>query len=183
MPRLGPLVKKPLEKMLALNDINGIYDRVVAADASAHTFSEKCLQDMNVSVKVSAADLERIPRTGPLVVVANHPFGGVEGLILASVLLKVRPDYKCMVNHILGTIPHMRPICVFVDPFGTNKAMNAKGLKECLSLLRNGGCLGVFPSGEVSHLRWGTRRVEDPKWSTHIGGLIHWGENFFAFPK
>jgi len=77
-----------------------------------------------------------------------------------------------MVNHILGTIPHMRPICVFVDPFGTNKAMNAKGLKECLSLLRNGGCLGVFPSGEVSHLRWGTRRVEDPKWSTHIGGLI-----------
>ena len=172
MPRLGPLVKRPLEKMLALNDINGIYDRVVAADASAHTFSEKCLEDMDVAVKVSAADMERIPRTGPLVVVANHPFGGVEGLILASVLLKVRPDFKCMVNHILGTIPHMRPICVFVDPFGTNKAMNARGLKECLSLLRNGGCLGVFPSGEVSHLRWGTRRVEDPKWSTHIGGLI-----------
>lgn len=172
MPHIGPLVKRPLENILALPTINGIYDRVAAADATARTFSEKCLEDMNVAVQVSAADMARVPRTGPLVVVANHPFGGVEGLILASVLLKIRPDYKCMVNYILGTIPHMRPMCVFVDPFGVDKGMNARGLKECLRLLRDGGCLGVFPSGEVSHLRWGARRVEDPKWSTHIGGLI-----------
>ncbi|HEX8323356.1 MAG TPA: GNAT family N-acyltransferase [Tepidisphaeraceae bacterium] len=168
----GRLVGRPLEKMLALPGINGIYDRVAADSVTAETFAEKCLADMNVAVQVSAADLRRIPRSGPLVVVANHPFGGVEGLVLASVMLRARPDFKTMVNYLLGLIPEMRPICVFVDPFGTNKQQNVKGLKECLSLLRNGGCLGVFPSGEVSSLNLKSRSIEDPKWSTHISGLI-----------
>lgn len=169
---LGRLVRRPLEKMLALPGINGIYDRVAADRVTAETFAEKCLADMNVAVQVSRADMARIPRTGPLVVVANHPFGGVEGLVLASVMLRTRPDTKLLVNYLLGLIPEMHPICVFVDPFGTNKQQNVKGLKECLHLLRNGGCLGVFPSGEVSSLNLKNRSIEDPKWSTHISGLI-----------
>ncbi len=169
---MGSLIKKPLEHLLSLPGINGIYDRATVSAVTAREFCDKCLEDMEVSVRISKEDMDRIPRTGPLVVVANHPFGGVEGLILSSVLLKVRPDYKVMVNYLLGLIPEMRPICVFVDPFGTNLQQNVKGLKECLSLLRNGGCLGVFPSGAVSHLHLSTRTIEDPKWSQHIGGLI-----------
>ncbi|MBC7784467.1 MAG: lysophospholipid acyltransferase family protein [Burkholderiales bacterium] len=170
---MGALVKRPLERLLALPGINGIYDRVTAHAVTASEFCEKCLEDMDVSVRISKEDMDRIPRTGPLVVVANHPFGGVEGLILASVLLKVRPDFKVMVNYLLGLIPEMRPICVFVDPFGSNVQQNIKGLKQCMQLLRGGGCLGVFPSGTVSHLNLSTRTVEDPKWSQHIGGLIN----------
>ena len=168
----GRLVRRPLEKMLAFPGINGIYDRVAAEPVTAETFAEKCLADMNVAVQVSAADMRRVPRTGPLVVVANHPFGGVEGLVLSSVLLRVRPDTKLMVNYLLGSIPEMRPMCVFVDPFGVDKLQNVRGLKECLHHLRHGGCLGVFPSGEVSSLNLQTRQIEDPKWSTHISGLI-----------
>jgi putative hemolysin len=169
---VGTLVSRPLERLLALPGINGIYDRVTASAVTAHEFCEGCLEDMDVAVQVSPDDLERIPRTGPLVVVANHPFGGVEGLILAAVLLKVRPDFKVMVNYLLAAIREMRPICVFVDNMAANPAQNARGLKECLKLLRDGGCLGVFPSGAVSHLHLATRTIEDPKWSTHIGGLI-----------
>lgn len=169
---LGKLVRGPLERVLAFPGINGIYDRVAADSVTAETFAEKCLADMNVAVQVSAEDMARIPTTGPLVVVANHPFGGVEGLVLASVLLRVRPDSKLLVNYLLGLIPEMRPMCVFVDPFGADKQQNVKGLKECLSLLRHGGCLGVFPSGEVSSLNLKNRKIEDPKWSTHISGLI-----------
>ncbi|MGC4031577.1 MAG: lysophospholipid acyltransferase family protein [Tepidisphaeraceae bacterium] len=168
----GRLVSRPLEKMLAFGGINGIYDRVIAGGGDAATFAEQCLADMNVAVQVSAEDLRRLPRTGPLVVVANHPFGGVEGLVLASVLLRVRPDAKLLVNYLLGMIPEMRPMCIFVDPFGVDKAKNSRGLKETLAHLRNGGCLGIFPSGEVSSLNLQTRSVEDPKWSTHISGLI-----------
>lgn len=174
MPRpIGSLVQKPLEKLLALPGINGIYSRATRqAGIDALDFCDKCLQDMGVLVKVSKEDLDRIPRTGPLVIVANHPFGGVEGLILSSVLLKARPDFKVMANYLLGLIPELRPVCVFVDPFGTDVRQNVKGLKECLTLLRGGGCLGVFPSGSVSHLQLSTRTIEDPKWSQHIGGLI-----------
>lgn len=174
MPRpIGTLVKRPLEKLLALPGINGIYSRATQqAGIDALQFCEGCLADMDVLVKVSKDDLDRIPRTGPLVIVANHPFGGVEGLILSSVLLKARPDFKVMVNYLLGLIPELRPICVFVDPFGTDVQQNVRGLKQCLSHLRGGGCLGVFPSGAVSHLQLSTRTIEDPKWSQHIGGLI-----------
>lgn len=174
MPRpIGTLVKRPLEKLLALPGINGIYSRATQqAGVDALQFCEGCLADMDVLVKVSKDDLDRIPRTGPLVIVANHPFGGVEGLILSSVLLRARPDFKVMVNYLLGLIPELRPICVFVDPFGTDVQQNVKGLKQCLSHLRGGGCLGVFPSGAVSHLQLSTRTIEDPKWSQHIGGLI-----------
>ena len=169
---LGRLVQRRLESVLAFDGMNGIYDRVVADRAGAGTFAEGVLADMDVAVQVSAQAVARIPRTGPVVVVANHPFGGVEGLVLANLMLRVRPDVKLMVNYLLGAIPEMRPMCVFVDPFGTDKKQNVKGLKECLHLLRNGGCLGVFPSGEVSSLNLQTRRVEDPEWSTHIVGLI-----------
>ena len=118
VPRpIGTLVKRPLEKLLALPGINGIYSRATQqAGIDALQFCEKCLADMDVLVKVSKEDLDRIPRSGPLVIVANHPFGGVEGLILSSVLLKARPDFKVMVNYLLGLIPELRPICAFVDP-------------------------------------------------------------------
>lgn len=174
IPRpIGVLVKRPLEKLLALPGINAIYDRTTRqAGLDALQFCEGCLSDMDVLVKVSKEDLNRIPRTGPLVIVANHPFGGVEGLILCSMLLRARPDFKVMVNYLLGLIPELRSICIFVDPFGTDIQKNVKGLKQCLSHLRDGGCLGVFPSGAVSHLQWSTRTIEDPKWSQHIGGLI-----------
>ncbi len=174
MPRpIGSLIKRPLEKLLALPGINGIYDRAtVTAGLDALEFCNKCLEDMEVLVKVSKEDLDRIPRTGPLVIVANHPFGGVEGLILSSVLLKARPDFKVMANYMLGLIPELRPICIFVDPFKNDVQQNVKGLKQCLSLLRSGGCLGVFPSGAVSHLNLTTRTIEDPTWSQHVGGLI-----------
>jgi len=173
MPRpIGTLVQKPLERLLALPGINGIYDRATASAVDAREFCNKCLADMDVSVQVSKADLDRIPRTGPLVIVANHPFGGVEGLILASVLLSVRPDFKVMCNYLLGLIPELRPACIFVDPYGTQVQQNVKGLKACLSHLRGGGTLGVFPSGTVSHLQLSTRTIEDPQWSQHVGGLI-----------
>lgn len=170
---IGTLVKRPLEKLLALPGINGIYSRATQqAGIDALQFCEGCLNDMDVAVKLSKDDLDRIPRSGPLVIVANHPFGGVEGLILSSVLLKARPDFKVMVNYMLGLIPELRPVCVFVDPFGTDIQKNVRGLKQCLGHLRGGGCLGVFPSGEVSHLQLSTRTIEDPKWSQQIGGLI-----------
>ena len=167
---MGALLQRPLERMLALGGINAVYAH--AAPQTTKNFAQACLEYLDVAVRVSSADLDRIPRTGPIVVVANHPFGGLEGLILATVLLKVRPDFKVLANHLLGKIPEMRPMCVFVDPFGSKLQQNIRGLKESLHLLRGGGCLGVFPAGEVSHLRLSTRTIEDPKWSVHIAGLI-----------
>jgi putative hemolysin len=63
-----------------------------------------------VSYDITGIEARSIPSEGPLVVVANHPFGGLEGLILGSLLLGARPDTKLMANYLLARIPQLRAI-------------------------------------------------------------------------
>jgi putative hemolysin len=71
---------------------------------------------MNVCPRVSASDLSLVPKDDPVVVVANHPFGLIEGAILGSVLATVRPDVKVMANHLLTALPEARQYCIFINP-------------------------------------------------------------------
>jgi putative hemolysin len=107
-------------------------------------------------------------------VVANHPFGAIEGIILADILRSRRPDVKIMANHLLKCIPEMRELFIFVDPFGTRDALkdNVKPLKEAIRWVRNGAMLGLFPAGEVSHLRLPRTEITDPEWTNTIAGII-----------
>ncbi len=114
------------------------------------------------------------PKTGPVVVVANHPFGAIEGVVLAHLLKTVRPDVKIMANFILERIEAMRDFFIFVDPFGGESAAraNLRGLKQSINWLEDGGLLAVFPAGEVSSLNLHQRRVTDPVWSDSVARII-----------
>jgi putative hemolysin len=163
--KLAALLQDKVESALMLRRLNDIYtDIKEKSDTSG--FIKETLEKLNTSFDVSQDDLASIPREGPLLVVANHPFGGVEGLILCSLLLKVRPDVKIMANYLLGRIPELRSILLCVDPFGTKTAVrkNLKPLKDGMAWVKQGHVLAVFPAGEVSHLDLGERRITDPKW-------------------
>ncbi|MCP5489284.1 MAG: lysophospholipid acyltransferase family protein [Verrucomicrobia bacterium] len=167
------VVSPALEKVLALDEINQIY-----IEASTHQreqpFPRRVLEEMNVSVDISDQILSRIPARGPVMVVANHPFGGIEGVILGHLLRTVRPDVKLMANFLLQRIPDLREYFIFVDPFGREASAkaNLKPLKETIEWLRSGGMLGVFPAGEVSHIDIRKGGIVDPEWSTTIGRII-----------
>lgn len=167
------VVSPALEKILALDEINQIY---IEASSSRRELPlpRRVLEDMNVTVNVSDADLARIPSKGPVVVVANHPFGGIEGVILGHLLRSIRPDVKLMANFLLRRIPDLQDYFIFVDPFGREASAkaNLKPLKETIAWLREGGMLGVFPAGEVSHIDIRKGGIVDPKWSTTIARLI-----------
>jgi putative hemolysin len=136
---------------------------------------ENLLAEMRVELRVDAADSARIPVTGPVVVVANHPFGVLDGAILTVLLTRVRPDVKVMTNSLLGDVPELEHHCIFVDPFHTDRSVdcNRRALKEALAWLRQGGMLAVFPAGEVSHVQLPQAQIADPAWNHTAIRLIH----------
>ncbi|MDD5262126.1 MAG: lysophospholipid acyltransferase family protein [Methylacidiphilales bacterium] len=174
---LGHLLKAfsdPLERLLSLDRINAIYTATQLGCSRGNNFFEACVQAMDLSCEIPEGDLDRIPRKGPVVVVANHPFGGAEGILLGKLMLQIRPDVKLMANYLLGSMPEMRPWLIPVDPFGQNASArkNIRPMKDALQWLKHGGLLVVFPAGEVSHLRLSNRGVTDPPWNAHAASLI-----------
>jgi putative hemolysin len=137
-------------------------------------FHEKLLEALRIRYHISPEDLARIPPEGPVVVTSNHPFGAIEGIILASILRSVRSDVKLMANSLLGSIPELQDLFILVDPFAseTSTYANVRGLRETLNWLKGGAMLVAFPAGEVSHIDLSSRKVTDPEWSDTIARII-----------
>src|SRR5687767_4562810 len=104
-----------IERLLTIDVSNETYAAFSGASGWGD-FVQRCLDHLHVSYRVVRQDLKRVPKSGPLIVVANHPFGCIEGIILANLLAQVRPDVKIMANHLLARIPEMRDLFIFVDP-------------------------------------------------------------------
>ncbi|HMM40206.1 MAG TPA: glycerol acyltransferase, partial [Desulfovibrio sp.] len=155
---LFSFVKRPVSRMLRLKTLNRLYSVAVDPACSAEDaprFVSRALDTLGVVRRVGPADLARIPATGPLVVVANHPYGVVEGLALLELLGAVRPDVKVMANFLLGLVPEIRDQLIGVDPFGAPGAegRSLAGLKQAIRWVRDGHVLAVFPAGEVASLK------------------------------
>jgi len=167
------LIKRPVESLSGLRGCDRIYARAWKMPQEI-PFSDRALQSTGVRVDFAEEELRRVPKEGPVVVVANHPFGGIEGVILLSLLRRVRPDIKAMANFLLGAIPEMRDDFIFVDPFASKNAAkaNLRPIKESLTWLKEGHLLIVFPAGEVSSFDRRSLRVRDPAWSASIAALV-----------
>src|SRR5579863_1219804 len=173
---LGQKLPAPVEgaigRLLQLDRLDRLWEDVPGADN--RLIAEHPLARLNVHTQVSERDLALIPRQGPVVAVANHPFGLIEGAILPSLFLSIRPDVKVMANHLLAAMPETNPLCIYVDPYGGGHAVrsNRKGLKDAIAWLKQGGLLTVFPAGEVSHLNLKQHAITDPEWSHSVARLI-----------
>jgi putative hemolysin len=169
---LNRLLESTVEQAFSLARLDRMYQALPPV-ADCDAFLQQALDTFNIGVHCTDEALQRIPASGPLVVVANHPFGALEGVILAQQLRRVRPDVKILANFILERIPELRELFISVDPFGGDGAAgrNLRPLKQALTHLQQGGLLVIFPAGEVSHLhlRGGTI---DPPWNNTVARLV-----------
>lgn len=156
---------------LGLGKINRLFDG--AADYQGREFADHLLENMNITIDVNPTQLENIPKEGGFVVVSNHPFGGIEGVMLLSAIAKVRPDFKIMANFILSHIPNLSECFFAVNPFEKNPEWKSSvgGIKGAILHLEAGNGLGVFPAGEVSRYH-GHDYPEDLPWSNSIARII-----------
>ena len=165
---LGRMADGMANRIFGLSKINDIYLHAKSASTCTRDFLEAVLDYMDIRIDVARAELERIPAKGPVVVVANHPHGAIEGLVLAKLLLEVRPDVKIMANYLLGRIPELRELFMFVDPFSHDAAVEANfgSMRRSIRMVEKGGLLAIFPAGEVAHMSWSRPQVEDQQWNT-----------------
>ncbi|MDT8383265.1 MAG: GNAT family N-acyltransferase [Gammaproteobacteria bacterium] len=170
-------IKRPAinlcERLLGLNGLAEGYERLAATN-TADAFAALTLKYLNITPRVVGGGLANIPSTGPVVVVVNHPFGGIEGLILTQLLRQVRPDVRIMANSLLRRIPELRDTIIGVNPYGHARATraNMKPLREAVRWLDNGGLLVVFPAGDVSRFCLSSLGVRDGRWNATIARMV-----------
>ena len=178
IPTIGPLMMGIAERALAFERLARIYTQLDCeqrgrGDVPAE-FARRALDSLQVNFAVDGTQLDNIPAQDAAVVVANHPFGGLEALFLIWMLMSRRSDVRIVANDMLMRIPQLRDILIPVDAFGGKRAAqrNAPSLRRALKHVRGGGLLVIFPAGEVSHLQLSNGRVCDPAWSAVAARLV-----------
>jgi putative hemolysin len=159
-------------KLAPIGKVRELYRRVRQSPDGFRL--ETLLAEMQVGLRVGPADQARIPASGPVIVVANHPYGMLDGAILTVLLNRVRPDVKVLTNFLLGDVPELRRHCIFVDPFQTDRSVqaNRRAMREAFAWVQQGGALAIFPSGEVSHWQMPQGEIADPAWNDTAVRLI-----------
>jgi putative hemolysin len=165
---------EPLIQRFLLPDRLGDIWQSASQAAHGPDLFDELLRRLGVKYTVDPEDLRRVPRTGPLVAVSNHPYGMLEGLILAAVLGRIRSDFKIMANFLLPAPAPLQEKFILVNPYGGPDAHRENWLpiRRAVDWVRSGGMLIIFPAGDVAQVDWRERTVTDPPWSQSVAKLI-----------
>src|SRR6201994_2748324 len=167
MPGLAAL----LMEVMKINQVNELFAQ--AQPKQGPEFVDAILKGVGVEIDFDERDLKNIPTEGSFIAIANHPYGGIEGMVLLKILCMVRPDAKIMANFLLKKIPNLSDYFVAVNPFeNIDHSSSISGLKNTLELLNNGTPIGIFPAGEVSTFKVETQQVTDRLWHPVVGKII-----------
>lgn len=163
-----------LMKVLSVDKCNDLYDRNSAL--TGPEFARAVLKDIGVSYEIeNMEELDNLP-DGPFITISNHPYGGIDGIILVDIFGHLNRNYKVMVNRFLGRVESLSENFICVTPTGETRSApteaSIQGVKDALRHVKGGYPLGIFPSGAVSDLSIRDRSVRDREWQEPVIRLI-----------
>ena len=164
------VVGKLVMHILRLNKLDKLYAKVYDDDPEA--FLDRLIDVLGVSIEINEEDLKKIPAQGPFITVSNHPFGGLDGIILIKLLGKIRPDYKVMANFLLKKIEPIKEHILGIEPVDGRGKVDKAAVMAAIRHVKDGYPLGLFPAGDVSVYRAESNHVEDREWDTSVLKLI-----------
>jgi len=162
----GASVGRVLMTLLRINKINKLYDEVNSK--TGLEFIDELIEKLELDFEIREEELSRLPKEGAFVTVSNHPFGGIDGMLLIKIISSVRPDIKLLANYLLQRIEPVQEYILPVNPFENRKdsASSLTGLKMAFQHLSDGKVLGFFPAGEVSSYNQDNFGKTDRQWQT-----------------
>ena len=165
--------------ILGFNKVNKANDR--CKQYQGPEFSAHILKDIGIHYDLKPQQYNYIPQDGPFIVIANHPIGSADGMLMNTVIGTMRTDFKIMANFLLTMIPSLKESFIAVNPFSDSVSARSSlaGLRFAKEHLAAGGSLGLFPAGEVSTYQRAKNRsalkrhvVEDIPWPASVIKLI-----------
>lgn len=153
------LMDKVLMKSMNYDKFSKFYNKF--SSLKGMELIDKILEELNIQAVVDEQDFKHIPKNGGFVIVANHPFGILDNLLLLSVISKLRPDFKVMSSEVLEKDNTFSSFCLPVQSPSTEE-------EDMLSHIENGGGFGVFPAGEVSTFYQDQKGIKDKLWDKSI---------------
>lgn len=173
--RVRRTVIRSIERLTGQPKLRRMYLENQANPRLGESFWDAAVRHLKLNIHFNADGIEKIPQTGPLVIVANHPFGVLDGIVISYLISKVRSDFRILTNSVLYRAPEIRPFLLPVD-FGEDKIAlrtNLKTRADARSHLNDGGTIIIFPGGTVSTVpKPYHRRAVDPAWKPFTSQLI-----------
>jgi putative hemolysin len=162
-------------RLFGFEKVNRVYDGL--SHFKGVEFTTRWFEKTGVKYIVGNAErLKHLP-DGAFITISNHAYGGLDGVIMIDFMVRIRPDYKFMVNRLLGMIKTMNDNFISVSPTGNKKTevsvASLSGVRETMKSLRGGHPVGFFPSGAVSDFSFRDMRVRDREWQESVLNLIH----------
>ena len=175
-----PAVKRGLirlvEKATGQPRLKRLYVENQRYPRPSESFWQAAVRSLALDVRYDAAALANVPRTGPVVFVANHPYGVLDGIVISWLVEKVRPDFQVLTNAVLMRAHEVRSFVLPVDFSETPEALrtNLASRAAARARLDAGGAVVVFPAGGVSTApdRLGRKPAIDARWQPFVGQLI-----------
>ncbi len=170
------LIIKTIERVTGKKKLEKLYTQYTRDNKNPRAFWSDILNVMNIRFKNKSNNEILIPKSGPLMIIANHPFGIVDGLILCSIVSKVRNDFKIMTHETLKFLPELDEYILPVDFSGNDKTTMRQNIKTATLAkkhLISGGVLIIFPSGSVSTAKNLKSEAQDDEWKSFPAKLAH----------
>lgn len=173
-PLFKTLFIRSVERLGGVRKLEKLYARVLDQHESEDNFWKIALQELQIRLDYDESQLAKVPRNGPVIFIANHPFGLLDGLTLCYLASIARGDFRILLHATLCREKRIEPYVLPINFDETDEAVqtNIETKRQALELLRAGGTIVIFPGGGISTADGPFGPVTDLEWKLFVTKLI-----------